>query len=112
MCGVRCSEASTDEDAVDASEVTRGLDKAIVSTPSSAKYCAYSRDCSSKSSSSLALPSGVMLFQDFAIEAALSGLLRQRNFITSSKIRCAFSHLEITAQPIGSHSTRDRINSP
>src|SRR5260221_1045508 len=101
MCGVRCSEASTGEDAVDASEAARGLDKAIVSTPSSAKYCAYSRDCSTKSSSSFAVASGFMLFQDFAIEAALSGLLARRNFITSSKIRCAVSHLDMRGNSIG-----------
>jgi hypothetical protein len=48
----------------------RSLDKAIVSTPSSAKYLVYSRDCFNKSSSSIAVGSA---FISFSHSATLAG---------------------------------------
>src|SRR6266852_4311788 len=65
----RCVEGSTDEGpgkvrdcSIATFGATRSFDNAIVSTPSSAKYCVYSRDSLNKSSSSIAVGSAFISF--------------------------------------------------
>ena len=76
----RRGEGSTGElagEVLDVADARGSFDNAIVSTPSSAKYCVYSRDCCSKSSSSFAVESAFMvLVLDVLGRSGLGGATR------------------------------------